>query len=88
MNDLCVMAYNLKCNKSREALYESKRTMLIECNNHITRLDSKEQSSMGYDWFSFLRKVAIKFQIFSLALKSLVRKFFRNRFMSKFLKSF
>ena len=64
MNDLCVMAYNLKCNKSREMLSESKRTLLVECDNHITRSDSKKQSSLGYDWFSFLRKVAIKFQNF------------------------
>ena len=76
MSDLCVMAYNLKCNKSREVLYESKHTMLIECNNHITRLDSKEQSSMGYDWFSFLRKVAIKFQNFLTCSKITSKKIF------------
>lgn len=79
MNDLCVMAYNLKCNKNREVLYESKRTILIECDNHITRSDSKEQSSLGYDWFSFLtflRKVAIKFQNFLTCSKTTSKKNF------------
>ena len=76
MNDLCVMAYNLKCNKNREVLSESKRTLLVECDNHITRLDSREQSSLGYDWFSFLRKVVIKFQNFLTCSKITSKKIF------------